>query len=113
MEELGEHLLDSLDRAGARFGANLNYCTAMVDIVNVGAPARADPLDHVSDGQGGRDQPLLGAEHLKGVLQPHRVRSFKRSNELKFADKLREVVGLYIDPPARFGLIREAGVAMP
>jgi hypothetical protein len=34
------------------------------------------------------------------VLAPHRVRSFKRSNELKFADKLREVVGLYIDPPA-------------
>ena len=33
-------------------------------------------------------------------LQPHRVRSFKLSNDPKFADKLKEVVGLYIDPPA-------------
>jgi hypothetical protein len=41
------------------------------------------------------------------VLQLHRVRSFKRANEFKFADKLREVVGLYIDPPAHFGLIEK------
>ena len=33
-------------------------------------------------------------------LQPHRVRQFKLSNDLKFADKLRDVVGLYVDPPA-------------
>jgi transposase len=33
-------------------------------------------------------------------LQPHRVRTFKISNDPKFADKLREVVGLYVDPPA-------------
>ena len=33
-------------------------------------------------------------------LQPHRVRSFKLSNDPKFAEKLKEVVGLYVDPPA-------------
>jgi transposase len=33
-------------------------------------------------------------------LQPHRVRQFKLSNDPKFIDKLRDVVGLYIDPPA-------------
>jgi transposase len=33
-------------------------------------------------------------------LQPHRVRSFKLSNDPKFAEKLKQVVGLYIDPPA-------------
>src|ERR1700736_5261290 len=33
-------------------------------------------------------------------LQPHRVRAFKISNDAKFAEKLKEVVGLYIDPPA-------------
>ena len=32
-------------------------------------------------------------------LQPHRVLSFKLSNDPKFAAKLKEVVGLYIDPP--------------
>ena len=33
-------------------------------------------------------------------LQPHRVRAFKLSNDPKFADKLKDVVGLYVDPPA-------------
>src|ERR1700730_9999536 len=33
-------------------------------------------------------------------LQPHRVRQFKLSNDPRFVDKLREVVGLYVDPPA-------------
>jgi transposase len=33
-------------------------------------------------------------------LQPHRVRSFKISNDPGFADKLKDVVGLYVDPPA-------------
>jgi transposase len=33
-------------------------------------------------------------------LQPHRVRSFKLSNDPNFAEKLKAVVGLYIDPPA-------------
>ena len=33
-------------------------------------------------------------------LQPHRVRQFKLSNDPNFVSKLREVVGLYVDPPA-------------
>src|SRR5439155_916537 len=37
-------------------------------------------------------------------LQPHRVRRFKISNDPKFADKLADklkaIVGLYVDPPA-------------
>jgi transposase len=33
-------------------------------------------------------------------LQPHRVRTFKLSNDPKFAAKLKDIVGLYIDPPA-------------
>jgi transposase len=33
-------------------------------------------------------------------LQPHRVRQFKLSNDPKFVEKLRAVVGLYVDPPA-------------
>jgi transposase len=33
-------------------------------------------------------------------LQPHRVRQFKLSNDPEFVDKLRDVVGLYVDPPA-------------
>ena len=33
-------------------------------------------------------------------LQPHRVRRFKLSQDPAFTAKLRDVVGLYLDPPA-------------
>ncbi len=33
-------------------------------------------------------------------LQPHGVRQFKLSSDPNFVDKLRDVVGLYVDPPA-------------
>jgi transposase len=33
-------------------------------------------------------------------LQPHRLRTFKRSNDPKFAEKVEDVVGLHMDPPA-------------
>jgi transposase len=33
-------------------------------------------------------------------LQPHRVRTFKRSRDPQFATKMTDIVGLYVDPPA-------------
>jgi transposase len=33
-------------------------------------------------------------------LQPHRLRTFKRSRDPAFATKLSDIVGLYLDPPA-------------
>jgi transposase len=33
-------------------------------------------------------------------LLPHRVRRFKLSKDPRFAAKLRDIVGLYVDPPA-------------
>jgi len=33
-------------------------------------------------------------------LQPHRFRQFKLSSDPNFVDKLRDVVGLYVNPPA-------------
>ena len=32
-------------------------------------------------------------------LKPHRVRSFKLSNDPRFVEKLEEVIGLYLNPP--------------
>jgi hypothetical protein len=32
-------------------------------------------------------------------LQPHRIRTFKRSDDPDFAAKVEDVVGLYMDPP--------------
>lgn len=33
-------------------------------------------------------------------LQPHRIRTFKRSNDPAFAEKVEDIVGLYMQPPA-------------
>jgi transposase len=33
-------------------------------------------------------------------LQPHRMQQFKLSHDPQFATKLRDIVGLYVDPPA-------------
>ena len=33
-------------------------------------------------------------------LAPHRLRQFKLSNDIAFVDKLHDVVGLYVNPPA-------------
>jgi len=32
-------------------------------------------------------------------LQPHRTRHFKLPNDLQFAARLRDIVGLYVSPP--------------
>ena len=37
--------------------------------------------------------------HTHG-LQPHRVRRFKLSRDRQFVTKLRDIVGLYVNPPA-------------
>ena len=34
-------------------------------------------------------------------LQPHRTETFKLSNDPLFIDKVRDIVGLYLDPPAK------------
>jgi transposase len=48
----------------------------------------------------------LGVDHVfvhrvlrRNGLQPHRVRTFKISNDPKFVEKLVDVVGLYLNPP--------------
>jgi transposase len=32
-------------------------------------------------------------------LQPHKIKQFKLSNDPQFVEKLRDIVGLYVDPP--------------
>ena len=61
---------------------------------------RDDALDGPSDGESRRCQPSQRAAHLGGAwAQAHRVRTFKLSNDPKFAAKVQDVVGLYVDPP--------------
>jgi hypothetical protein len=39
-------------------------------------------------------------------LQPHRSETFKLSADPLFVEKVRDIVGLYLDPPARAGAVR-------
>lgn len=38
-------------------------------------------------------------------LQPHRIRTFKKSNDPAFAEKVDDIVGLYMDPPAHAAVL--------
>src|SRR5260370_425831 len=44
----------------------------------------------------GSVQRILEAQQLA----PHRIRTFKLSKDPEFVEKLRDIVGLYVDPPA-------------
>jgi DDE superfamily endonuclease len=57
-------------------------------------------VDRPRDGQG-TGISLRSVQRIWGVhrLQPHRIRTFKRSNDPEFAAKLEDIVGLYVDPP--------------
>src|SRR5437588_857771 len=44
-----------------------------------------------------RSVPRILAPHQ---LAPHRIRTFKLSNDPNFAEKLKDIVGLYVYPPA-------------
>ena len=43
----------------------------------------------------------IGAIQKLTGLKPHLVRRFKVSNDPKFAEKVTDVVGLYLNPPDR------------
>jgi hypothetical protein len=45
-------------------------------------------------------------------LQPHRVRQFKLSRDPEFGPKLKEIVGLYVDPPAH-AIVLSVGESPP
>src|SRR6195256_2932062 len=56
----------------------------------------------------GRDLAKAAGVSLRSVqrileayqLAPHRIRTFKLSKDPEFVEKLRDIVGLYVDPPA-------------
>src|ERR1700720_163610 len=66
------------------------------------AAGRSNPLDRPDAGEGRRGVSLRSVQRILEAHQlvPHRIRTFKLSNDPKFAEKLKDVVGLYVDPPA-------------
>ena len=45
------------------------------------------------------DKSMVQRVWAAGGLKPHRVRTFKVSNDSRFAEKLVDIVGLYLNPP--------------
>jgi transposase len=67
-----------------------------------GHAARRDPLEHARDGGSVRREPsTVGCIWRAFGLQPHRSETFKLSRDPLFIDKVRDIVGLYLDPPDR------------
>ena len=62
---------------------------------------RGDPLDgaRMAGRRASRRPRCTGSGRQHG-LAPHRCRLFKLSHDPAFAAKLRDIVGLYVDPPA-------------
>src|SRR3979411_580854 len=107
-----------VDLAGAVHGGGRRRAVARQDAQAWQAPAAAQ---HRSAGSrfglraaAGREHPLDGpgtcaaGVSLRSVqrileahqLAPHRIRTFKLSKDPEFVEKLKDIVGLYVDPPA-------------
>ena len=58
------------------------------------------PIGAVGNGQAGRLEPHDGEPHLEAFgLQPHRAETFKLSPDPLLVEKVRDIVGLYMNPP--------------
>jgi hypothetical protein len=70
------------------------------------AAARSHPLD-LRATQLGISQSTVNRAWRAFGLQPHRVETFKLSTDPLFIDKVRDIVGLYLNPrPKRWGVRR-------
>jgi len=62
---------------------------------------RRDALDHPHDGQSGWYQRSDGSAHLASVRVAPRVDRVKQWKDPRFVETLRDIVGLYLYPPAQ------------
>jgi len=46
-------------------------------------------------------QPQILHLDMMWIFRPHRVEKFKLSNDPQFEEKVRDIAGLYLDPPER------------
>jgi transposase len=93
-----EGLLRDKSRPPGRKPLPQSVIDRVITLTGQAPPARR-PIGALAPCQGGRDQHQLRAAHAH-PLKPHQVRTFKLSKDPKFASKLRDIVGLYVDPPA-------------
>ena len=64
--------------------------------------AQRHALDAARHGEGQRLAPsTIHQIWREPGLKPHRVETFKLSNDARFVEKVRDIVGLYLNPPER------------
>jgi hypothetical protein len=63
-------------------------------------PSASRQANRCADVEGARHEPQFGAANLAGaqLLQPHRMRQFTLSPDPEFVPRLRDIVGLSVDP---------------
>ena len=100
-KELGiEGILDDAPRSGRKKTISAEQEAAIVRATLESKPAQATHWSTrlMAEAQGVSDTTVyrIWKAHR---LQPHRVENFKFSRDPKFADKVRDIVGLYMNPP--------------
>ena len=60
----------------------------------------ANPLEHAQDGQGAGNPPQYPGANLAGArTQTAPTKDFQLSRDVKFVEKLLDVIGIYLNPP--------------
>ena len=99
-----EHRLQGIERDLPRGGRQPDTALAR-RIIEVTTQSKPDDATHWST-RSLAEHLGVNRERVRRVwvaagLQPHRVEHFKVSNDPQFAEKLLDVVGLYLNPPER------------
>ena len=97
--------LTGLQRDASRPGRSPKITANFVRrVVNMTTREKPSHATHWSTRSMARKQVGISEASVRRIwhshgLKPHRVESFKISNDPEFADKLQDIVGLYLNPP--------------
>lgn len=100
--EAGYHALTDLPRSGRRRTVTDERVTEVVKLTLESRPKGATRWSTRGLAQKtGMSQSSISRIWQAFRLKPHRIETFELSNDPHFVDKVRDVVGLYLNPPDR------------
>lgn len=95
-----EGILHDLPRGGRKPSARAKVAEAIITKTTQERPKAATHWStRTMAREIGTSQAMVHRVWKAAGLQPHRVKTFKLSNDPQFTEKLLDVVGLYLDPP--------------
>lgn len=98
--EAGIEGLSDLPRSGQPLKLGPDKINEILTLTTRRVPQEATHWERPFDGQVCAGYHVAGAAGLgHSDLKPHRLKTFKISNDPHFADKVVDVVGLYLNPP--------------